>query len=154
MEDENFEKTEITPKTPKKQLGDCTKENTPWLSLAEQKIQCKIIKVYDGDTVTIIAPFENNFYKVKCRLNGIDTPEIRTKNLKEKEAGKKAAEWLRNLINNKIVWIDCGKWDKYGRLLVDIYLDENDVDSVNNMLVANGMAHKYDGKKKDKFIFV
>ena len=42
----------------------------------------KVIKVYDGDTITIAARLPNTdgpIYRFSVRLNGIDTPEIRGK---------------------------------------------------------------------------
>ena len=48
----------------------------------------KVIKVYDGDTITIASkmPFENSpYYRFSVRLKGIDCPEIRTKNMEEKQ---------------------------------------------------------------------
>lgn len=42
----------------------------------------KVIKVYDGDTITIASkmPYDNSpLYRFHVRLNGIDTPEIKGK---------------------------------------------------------------------------
>ena len=42
----------------------------------------QVIKVYDGDTITIASklPFESYpLYRLSVRLNGIDTPEIKGK---------------------------------------------------------------------------
>ena len=43
----------------------------------------RVIKVYDGDTITIASklPFNDSpLYRLSVRLNGIDTPEIKGKN--------------------------------------------------------------------------
>lgn len=120
-------------------------------TLKDQSKYCKVIDVYDGDTVTIIFRFENEFYKKKMRLNGIDTPEIRTKDIKEKRIAKEAKNYLSELINNKIVWIKFDDWDKYGRLLGTIYLDNTEKENVNEKLIKSGYAYKYTGGKKLKF---
>ena len=52
-----------------------------------QSIEAKVISVYDGDTIKALFPLNGVMYKWNCRLVGIDTPEIRTRNLKEKEFG-------------------------------------------------------------------
>jgi len=134
---------------------DYTAENTPWLSLEGLVCQCKVVSVYDADTVTIIIPWNNSMYKVKCRLVGIDSAEKRTKNKEEKAVALKATEWLKSVIDGKIIWIKCGKWGKYGgRMLGVLYLSEEDLKSdksVNNSIVEKGYAYKYDGKKKRKF---
>ena len=48
----------------------------------------RVIKVYDGDTITIaskVPGLKNSpIYKFSVRLNGIDTPEIKGKNEDEK----------------------------------------------------------------------
>ena len=125
--------------------------NVPWLSLDGQFLKCKVIDVYDADTVTLIIPFMGRPWKEKCRLTGIDSAEIRTQNIKEKELALKGKNWLIEEILNKKVWVECGEWDKYGRLLVTIYKKNKDTISINELLVTNGYAYKYDGKKKKQF---
>jgi len=136
-------------------LSQCTNENTKWLSLEGIVCQCKVVSVYDADTVTIALQWNNDIYKVKCRLLGIDSAEKRTKNQNEKKVALDATKWLQNLILNKIIWVKCGKWGKYGgRMLGELYLDTKDIktsSSINNLIVKNGFAYHYDGKKKKQF---
>jgi micrococcal nuclease len=117
-----------------------------------RKCEGKVVSVYDGDTVKIVFPLTDKeperLYKWNCRLINIDTPEIRTRNLKEKAYGKKVRDYLRKKILNKIVTVSCKDFDKYGRLLVEIfYEDEN----INNWLIDNGYAKVYDGGTKHKW---
>jgi endonuclease YncB( thermonuclease family) len=136
-------------------LNDSNNENTPWLSPIGIKCKCKVVDVYDGDTVTIVLPFTKDLYKVKCRLLGIDSAEKRTTNLKEKKVALEATEWLTNLIYDKVIWVDCGTWGKYGgRMLGSLYMTKEDMDndiSVNNKIIEMGYAYKYDGKKRKNF---
>ena len=136
-------------------LSQCTDQNTKWLSLEGLFCECKVISVYDADTVTIALYWNNQFYKVKCRLFGIDSAEKRTKNPDEKKVALNATKWIQNLILDKIIWVKCGKWGKYGgRMLGELYLDKNDFNtgnSINNLIVQNGFAYYYDGKKKKQF---
>ena len=88
--------------------------DVPWLTLDGITCQCKVVDVYDADTVTIVLPLTEKLYKVKCRLLGIDSAEKRTKNLDEKKFALEATDWLSNLINDKVIWVKCGKWGKYG----------------------------------------
>lgn len=134
------------------ELSECTKDNTPWFSFEGQGIYCKVIHVYDGDTITVIAPFMGSkFYKVKCRLSGIDTPEIRTRNLEEKAAGFKAKQWVADHILDKVIWLQCGKHDKYGRMLGRIYMDRDEKVSLNELIVSEGFAKKYDGGRRTPY---
>lgn len=137
------------------ELAKCTDENTKWLSLEGIVCECKVVSVYDADTVTIALQWNNNIYKVKCRLFGIDSAEKRTKNQDEKKVALDATKWLQNLILNKIIWVKCGKWGKYGgRMLGELYLDKKNIKdnaSINDLIVKNGFAYYYDGKKKKEF---
>lgn len=108
-------------------------------------LEAKVISVYDGDSIKVIFPLNGVLYRWSCRLNGVDTPEIRTRNLKEKEMGYKVRDFLREKILNKVVTLNCGELDKYGRLLVDInYESEN----INEWLIKNGYAYEYNGGRK------
>jgi endonuclease YncB( thermonuclease family) len=110
----------------------------------------RITSVYDGDTIKAIFKFRGVYDTWSCRIIGIDTPELRTKNPEEKELGYKARDFLRELVLNKIVQLKCHKFDKYGRLLVDItFGDEGD--DVKGILIRNNFALPYDGGKKKEF---
>lgn len=54
-------------------------------SLNNMIFDAKVIKVYDGDTITVVFNYNNKYYKWNCRLNGIDTPEIKSNNEDEKK---------------------------------------------------------------------
>jgi len=129
--------------------------NIPWLTLDGITSKCKVVSVYDADTVTVIVPLNDKMYMVKCRLLGIDSAEKRTKNLDEKKVSLEATEWLSNLIKGKVIWIKCGDWGKYGgRMLGTLYMTKDDMDinqSINDEIINKGYAYKYDGKKKKKF---
>ena len=106
-----------------------------------------IVSVYDGDSVTAILDMGMGVQKkAKCRLYGIDTPEMRGKTVREKTAAKVARDRVRELINEKTVLIQSmTKPDKYGRLLVKIWVDGV---YLNDLLIEEGHARAYDGGKK------
>jgi len=109
----------------------------------------KIVSVYDGDTVKVVFPVLRKLFKFNCRISGVDTPEIRTRNKEEKKYGLFVRDKLREKILNKVVTIKCGDFDKYGRLLIDIkergaLTDE----TVSEWLVKNNYAFEYDGGTK------
>jgi len=119
--------------------------------------KCKVVSVYDADTLTIILPIHNHIYQWRCRLLNIDGAEIRTKNKKEKKVGIDGRNYLRSLLQNKECWIDCNGWDKYGRLLATFYLTKEDYltgkwnKSINQKIINLQFAYFYDGKKKTSF---
>lgn len=118
----------------------------PKFSLANNVYQAKVVGVYDGDTITVVFKFADTFYKWCCRLYGIDTPELRSKDAHEKAEAIIARDFLREKILGKIVQITCGDFDKYGRLLVTVeYENEN----INNLMVDKGFAVAYFGGTKE-----
>jgi micrococcal nuclease len=128
----------------------CWKNTKPYIPNLHK---CKVIKVYDADSITVCSNLflsEEKIYRFNLRLNGIDTPELRTKNEKEKEAAIKARDYLSNLILGKFIIVDVIKYDKYGRLLSDIFLDKI---LLNKLLVDKGYAKQYDGGTKSKWEF-
>ena len=107
-------------------------------------------RVIDGDTidVTLDLGFDVKLHKQRCRLNGIDTPESRTRNLEEKALGLKAKDRLKELCFGAFKIQSLGK-GKYGRIL-GIPYDENDKD-ICAMLIEEGHAVEYwGGTKKAK----
>ena len=152
-------------------LLDCGTD-PPFFSLNGTECDAKIVSCYDGDTVHAVMEVFGKLFKFHCRLNGIDTPELKTRNMKEKAHAVTARDALSNMILHKIVRLKCKKFDKYGRLLIDIYLpdtrdDEEGVEKkvnenenekekllfVNEWMVQNGFAHYYAGKTKQKWVF-
>jgi micrococcal nuclease len=114
----------------------------------------KVLKVVDGDTidVDIDLGFSVSFTQ-RVRLAGIDTPESRTKDLKEKALGLESKEFASKHIKAATtITIKTEKPDsseKYGRILGWVYLD-NASKSLNELMLDNGYAWKYDGGTKQK----
>ena len=107
----------------------------------------KVIKVYDGDTITVasrITP-ESPIYRFQVRMNGIDTPEIKGGSMHEKELAIKARNELSKMIMGKMVYLKNNKTEKYGRVLSDVYL--NDL-HINQWLLDNKYAVEYSGGTK------
>jgi micrococcal nuclease len=114
----------------------------------------KVHKVVDGDTidVDIDLGFSVSFFS-RVRLAGIDTPESRTTDAKEKVLGLEVKEKLKKeLAAAKDVVIKTEKPDsseKYGRILGWVFLDGSDV-SLNQKLINEGYAWTYGGGTKIK----
>ena len=127
--------------------------STPFYSFDDYTTYAKVVYVYDGDTVHIVLPLPNDssrkLVKIKCRLYGIDTPELRNNDQKTK--AKEARERLKQLLSetHSLIRVKCGKFDKYGRVLVTIYSEKYEK-SLNQMLIDDGYAYPYYGKTKQK----
>ena len=107
-----------------------------------------VIKVYDGDTITIASklPYkESNLYRFLVRLNGIDCPEMKSKDKNEKQCAELAKQELTNLVMNKLVTLKNVETEKYGRILADVYIESL---NVNNYMIEKRLAMEYDGGTK------
>ena len=113
-----------------------------------------IVRVNDGDTVVISAPYLPKPLKpeLAVRIYGVDTPEkgFRAQCPSEDQRGQAATVFTKNAINKsadrKVVLYG---WDKFGgRILGDIILDGQ---SLRAQLIANGFAREYFGEAKQSW---
>ena len=114
-------------------------------SLKGTRTYGRVCKVYDGDTITIIVEKDKRMIKYSCRILGIDTPELRTQNKKEKEMALIARDYLRKRILNKVVLIEFFDFDKYGRVLASVFYKNEDI---SVMMIKNTFAVPYFGGKR------
>ena len=108
----------------------------------------KVIKVYDGDTITIATKLPHDdspIYRFSVRINGIDCPEMKTQNHNEYVCANIAKQKVCDMIFKKIMHLKNEKLEKYGRIRADVYL--RDI-SVGEMLCKCNLAVKYDGGTK------
>ena len=115
----------------------------------------KVLKVVDGDTIDVDIDLGFNVsYTQRVRLAGIDTPESRTTDLKEKALGLEVKEYLKHsLEGTEDIVIQTEKPDsseKYGRILGWLFINDDEI-SLNEKMINEGYAWEYDGgtKKKD-----
>ena len=111
----------------------------------------QVIKVYDGDTITIAAymPYADSpLFRFSVRLNGIDSPELKGHSEEEKKAAKESRSALNDKLLHQVVSLKNVQNEKYGRILADVYLGNL---HINQWLLDNHYAVKYDGGKKEGF---
>ena len=120
--------------------------------------RCKITRVVDGDTVD--AEIDLGFqiiHRARIRLSGIDTPESRTRNKKEKALGLASKARIKELIamaktgkrGRKEIYLETSKdgKGKFGRILGTLWVDDF---NVNQRLMDEGHARPYHGGGKDE----
>jgi micrococcal nuclease len=105
------------------------------------KYRAKVVKVYDGDTITVDMDlgFKIRFTET-LRLLRINTPELRGE---EREQGLISRDRLRELILDKEIIVKTykDKKGKYGRYLAEIFIEDI---NVNDWLVTEGLAEYKD----------
>jgi endonuclease YncB( thermonuclease family) len=158
-------------------LSKCTIKDIPEFSLNGIRTIGKVVDVYDGDTCKIILANGNVLLRFNCRLKFLDTPEMKPlKNKPNRDIEIENAMKCRNKLiqlttscelnlddkltklqvkkllnsNNKVIQVQCHEFDKYGRLLVELYVNDK---TVNNILVEECFAKAYDGGTKDVFVY-
>jgi endonuclease YncB( thermonuclease family) len=156
-------------------LSKCAIKDIPEFSLNGIRTIGKVVDVYDGDTCKIILANCDILLRFNCRLKFVDTPEMKplrtkpnrdieimnamkcrnkliqlTTNCKIELDDKLTKAQVKKILtsNNKVIQVQCHEFDKYGRLLVELYLGDK---TVNNILVEEGFAKLYDGGTKDVF---
>ena len=117
-------------------------------------------RVVDGDTIDVIIDLGFSVWKkMRVRMEGINTPESRTRDLEEKKRGLAAKDRLKSILefnDNKCVLKVSGV-GKYGRALATVLVESlsplNKEDSitlidVNKQLIEEGHAVEYHGGKR------
>ncbi|HAW74608.1 MAG TPA: nuclease [Alteromonas australica] len=102
----------------------------------------QVNRIVDGDTVDLTVDLGFGiFHKIRVRLEGIDTPETRTRDLREKAAGIRATDFLNELINNATeLTLTTEKAGKYGRYLGTLWDRSH---SINQTMIDEGHAEVY-----------
>ena len=144
---DDLNRIQIKPKLDLIELENTT-IRTPIFSFNGYETSAKCVKCYDADSVHVVFLYNKKFFRFICRLNGIDAAEIKSKNQNEKKVAIEGKQFLESLILDKCIRINCYNYDKYGRILVDIFL--NNI-HINNLLIKKKYAYPYNGKTKTKF---
>ena len=131
----------------------------PALALAQKTpkgvtYDAQIVRVSDGDTIVIAAPFLPAPLKpeLAVRVFGVDTPEKghRAQCPSEAQRGEQASAFTKNAVKStKKHQVILYSWDKFGgRVLGDIVLDGV---SLRSELIRNGFAREYYGDAKQSW---
>ena len=137
----------------------------PVLVFAQGKVPAKsatydaqILRVTDGDTVVIAAPFLPAPFKpeLAIRVFGVDTPEKGHRAMCPSEAqrGEAASAFTKKAIESAAAGggkfqVTMYGWDKFGgRVLGDILVNGQ---SLRAALIANGFAREYYGEAKQSW---
>jgi endonuclease YncB( thermonuclease family) len=101
------------------------------LSAAAEELNGKVVRVADGDTITVLDPGNKQH---KIRLMGIDAPE------KGQAFGNVSRESLASMVAGRNVVVEWHKRDRYGRLVGQVFSDSHDVGLVQ---IERGLAWHY-----------
>jgi micrococcal nuclease len=111
-----------------------------------------VVRVVDGDTIRldIDLGFDIILNNQSVRLYRVDTPECRTRDLKEKAAGLLAKSVVKGFVDQGskvVIKTSLDTKGKFGRILGTIITDEGV--NINEHLIDNNYAVEYYGQSKD-----
>ena len=133
-----------------KALNDCHKGDYTILNLYNYSTDCKVVDVYDGDSIEVIFDYtDKQRLEVKVRMYGYDAPDIkRPKNEENKEEMKRLAEDIRDKLREQILNTVCTitfkGWDNYGRVKGVIIKDGL---CINQWMLDNSYGTLVDNEK-------
>ena len=126
----------------------------------------RVVSLHDGDTFTCVFGYNGSYHKFSVRLEGIDTPEMTSKDPDHKQRALVARNRLFELItgvgaqrtltwtkktfeeyfnrNYTYIRLTVNGLDKYGRLL-----GSAGDPSFSSVLLKEGHAYAYDGGTKN-----
>ena len=147
--------------------------DTPTFSLNGTNTWARVVDVYDGDTITIVLPICGSMYKFHTRIFGIDTSEMKSKIQKNKDGAVCARNRMIQLVTGcdatqvtptsfkcrkdireffktgtYMIWVTCMDFDKYGRVLVNIYDGPSKNNDYAQILIQDQLAYPYFGGTK------
>lgn len=111
--------------------------------MLDYRYYATVERVIDGDTVDVVCDcgFKITTHQ-RLRLADVDTPETHRPSCEaEREHGKKATRFVKDLIEGQQVIIETKKTGKYGRYIATIYLMDGTT-SVNQLLVENDLIKR------------
>ena len=119
--------------------------------------RCKILRVVDGDSVDVDIDlgFGVWMHKERIRLDGIDTPESRTRDLEEKKYGLIAKQKIKDFMpvgSMQTLVTTKDKAGKFGRILGKFVIYDKKTDSqmtINDWMIREHHAVAYHGQSKE-----
>ena len=137
----------------KKILLDLNESELNEFDLNGVKTYAKVLRVYDGDTIWVGCKIFGKYHKLNIRLLGYNSPEIRVaksnpKRDEIKKAGYEAKDYLSDLINDQIVWVEFKEYGKFGRALADVYsIDWEQEPPIKKIFVNKVMVEEGHGEE-------
>lgn len=106
-------------------------------TIQAQTLTGKVVRVADGDTVTIQTPGNQ---ELRIRFQGIDAPE------RSQAFGRKSGAYLHSLIYGKTIRVEAEKTDQHGRTVGRVWLDDPQTggsQDVEEAMLLAGLAWHY-----------
>ncbi len=118
-----------------------------WLSVKIRRYPCVVSREIDGDTIRLDWLLTDTLVwkNQRCRLARINTPELHDPDPLKQARAKQALARVQSLappgalVQVETAWLQ----DNYGRVLITLYPADGGTTSVNDILLAEGLADPY-----------
>lgn len=127
-------------------------ECEPCLPVGEGQ-RAKVVRVIDGDSLIVAFERDGRFVRMALRVQGIDCPELHSRNVYEKRMALAAKNRLRDAVEGRVVTLFNIGVEKFGRILSDLCVPEGPGSVSHYMLQAPSMCHAYKGEAKQSWTF-
>ena len=126
--------------------------DAPFADKVRFEIDAYVGSVYDGDTFTVSVVESGQVMRRRCRLEGVDTPEMKPRltilnRERHIERAKQAKQFVERNVLHRHVRLRVSGYDKYGRWLVRVQCKGMDL---SDLLIAGEYGVPYDGGTKIK----
>jgi endonuclease YncB( thermonuclease family) len=147
---------------------------TPKFTFAGQKFWCRVVEMHDCDTFQGLIEFAGKVYKIIVRVMGVDSAEMTSKDPVVKAWAIKARNRMLSLVapaafkvdgtyakkdivkglkeNMSLVWMEALDFDKFSRVLGNLYFNEGDTITIQSRLVTEGYCKPYMGGTKSPWV--
>jgi endonuclease YncB( thermonuclease family) len=110
-------------------------------------IAARVLRVLDGDTLEVAARiWLEQELTVRVRLDGVDAPEARGRCPRERALALRAKDLIAGAARDEVALTRI-RYDKYGGRVV-ARVTGGDGRDLSESLLAEGLAHRYDGGHK------
>ena len=127
-------------------LQTSTKSTAPLFTLDGKKLPAKLYQFYDADSFYMTIMLDDRLASFKCRLLGLDSAEMRSKDPVEKALAYEARDYARTVADESVCMVQCASFDKYGRVLVNVTLPDGT--DLSSKILDEKLAFPYDGTTK------
>lgn len=119
----------------------------PLQAMAYGPYEADLVRVIDGDTLELdVRIWPGMSQRINMRVDGINTPEKRTRDACEKEAGIAASAYAEDLVSRGGITVDEIHLGKYaGRVLGRVFVGPVDF---GQAMISAGHARPYHGERR------
>ncbi|KAG1673713.1 hypothetical protein FOA52_010582 [Chlamydomonas sp. UWO 241] len=130
--------------------------DAPAFSLDGLYTRGKVIRVWNGNTATIVLPLKGELLKFSCRLKGTIVPDLKpARDLENRDAeviqAQASQAGLASMVLNKVVSVRCHASELAGRQIVELWVDDKtpnqaahtEENSVNAKMIKLGFARPF-----------